>query len=105
MLALAQQYKRVIVWADKNDVAWKLRQQVQGAHAVKSPNGADANDLLQNGQLGTLLVGIRFELAKTDDEKEGLLWDLRDARLGDAGTQSAIAHIARHLGKSVQAHA
>jgi hypothetical protein len=101
MIAMAQQYKRVIVWADTNDIAWQLQETIPGARGVKSPNGQDANDLLQNGLLGGFLARIRYEAATTDDEREGLLWDLCDAGSVDTGTGAAILYIAQQLGKQV----
>jgi DNA primase len=105
MIAWAQQYRRVIVWADKNNIAWELKQQLPGAYAVRSPNGQDANDLLRTGKLGAHLAGVRFKAATTDNEREGLLWDLCDAvwlSSGvDIGTVESIEYIANLLGKKV----
>ena len=48
---MAKGYKHKIVWADKKDVADAAALQI-GAASMGSPNGMDANDLLQAGQLG-----------------------------------------------------
>ena len=48
---LAKAYKHKIVWADKKEIANAAALQI-GAASMGSPNGMDANDLLQAGQLG-----------------------------------------------------
>ena len=49
------QYKSVIVWADKPNIARKLQAQLPVATAMQSPQGMDANDLLLAGVLAPLL--------------------------------------------------
>jgi hypothetical protein len=54
---LAAKYKHRIVWADKKDIADKAAAQI-GAASMASPEGKDANDLLQAGKLGALLTAM-----------------------------------------------
>ena len=59
--ALAANYERVIIWADKATVARAVGERLPTAMLRMSPNGFDANDLLQRGSLGDLLdaLGVR----------------------------------------------
>lgn len=54
-LAFLNEYERRIVWADRPQVAQKLRQQMPDAIALQSPEGKDANDLLREGVLGEVM--------------------------------------------------
>lgn len=78
-VAFAERYGRVIVWMDKEELAKKLMSQIPGAYGFSSPGGKDANDLLQAGTLGGQLVALRWQAARTDDERRRLVWDLWDA--------------------------
>jgi hypothetical protein len=96
-VAFAERYGRVIIWMDKPDVAKALRGQVADAHACYSPEGKDANDLLQAGILGAFLVEQRWLSTRTSDERLRLLYDLWDAAyLGeglDGSTATAYAKL------------
>lgn len=96
MIVMARKYQQVIVWADRNDIAWHLKEAIPGAHGAKSPDNRDANGLLQASELGAHLAGIRFEAARTDHEREGVLWGLYDAAQlppgVDAGTRGNTVH-------------
>lgn len=53
---LAQRYDRVLVWADKPNIAAELTTLMNGrAKAIQSPKGKDANDLLKLGMLSTFI--------------------------------------------------
>lgn len=69
---LAQRYGRVIVWMDKPDIAKKLMQQVPGSYGLSSPEGQDANDLLQSGKLHDMLFSLRWSACRTEEEREAL---------------------------------
>lgn len=59
---LAGRYGQVFVWADREEVVRRQLDAIPGAIGIKSPNGMDANDLLQAGQLGKFL-----EIRRTGD--------------------------------------
>ena len=105
LIAYANDFRHVIAWADSEGVAANLRSQIPAASAMKSPRGLDANDLLQQGNLGALIGLKRLELATTSTEKERLLWDLWDAAQLradglDTGTAQVVGKIANELGLS-----
>lgn len=54
-LNLARKYRRVIVWADKGDIA-RDAARAMGAMGLKSPEGHDANDLLIAGVLAEFMA-------------------------------------------------
>lgn len=57
MQELAKGYQYVVIWADKADRALEALAVVDStAIPLQSPNGRDANDLLQTGQLGDFVV-------------------------------------------------
>lgn len=61
---LARNYKRLIVWVDKGEVAREIQDLLDGSFTLlQSPYGLDANDLLRQGVLGEFLrrigVGLR----------------------------------------------
>lgn len=66
VVALAQQYQRRIVWADKGEIADTAAAAI-GADSVPSfkteqhPKGLDANDLLRDGKLGEFLTRLGIE--------------------------------------------
>ena len=72
-VAYAQRYRRVLVWADKAEVAQRLMGALPGAYGVRSPGGQDANDLLRAGLLGGFLATVRADAARDARELEGLL--------------------------------
>lgn len=95
-VAFAERYGRIIVWMDKEHVAKEVREQVPNAFAFSSPGGKDANDLLQGGTLGSEMVKLRWEAARTEDEKHRLFWDLWDAA-NELGLESSTAAAYRKL--------
>lgn len=105
-VAFAQRYRRVLIWADKGEVAQRLMAALPGSYGVRSPGGQDANDLLRAGLLGGFLSTVRADAARDARELEGLLWDLYDAagQLAgiDTGTAAICSELGRKLGKQVQ---
>lgn len=106
MVAVAKRYRHVIIWMDRAEVARNLQMAIPAASSITSPGGKDANDLLRDGLLGAVLSMARLRACRNDHEREGLLWDLRDAAhrwLGvDKGTVQVIQKIAGELGKTIQ---
>ena len=104
--AYAQRYRRVLVWADKAEVAQRLMGALPGAYGVRSPGGQDANDMLKAGLLGGFLATVRADAARDAKELEGLLWDLWDASLLlagiDSSTAAVVGELARRLGKAAR---
>ena len=105
-VAFAGRYGRVLVWADRAEVAQGLMQTLPGAYGVRSPGGQDANDLLRAGKLGGLLALARADAAGGVGELERLLWALRDAADTVAGVDTSTAQVtmslAAKLGKGVE---
>lgn len=103
MVQHAAKYRTVILWADKPEVAKSAMRALQGAYAISSPGGQDANDLLKAGLLGGILSTARLRACTSDEDRERLLWDLRDGARGvqgvDAGTASVLKRLADELGK------
>lgn len=58
-VAYAGQFHRVIVWADRADVARRMQTALPGAYPIRSPEGLDANDLLQAGILADFLTALQ----------------------------------------------
>lgn len=102
----AEQYGRVLCWADKGEVAQRLMQALPGAYGVRSPGGKDANDLLREGLLGGFLAAVRADAAQSVEELEGLLWALWDAadiiQGIDTGSARVCLSLAERLGKKVE---
>jgi len=102
----AKRYRRVLLWADKAEVAQRLMGALPGAYGVRSPGGQDANDLLRAGLLGGFLATVRADAARDAHELEGLLWDLWDASLLvngiDTSTAAVIGELAKRLGKQAK---
>lgn len=105
MSKVLAEWRQVIVWADRAEVATSAMQLLPGSHGISSPQGRDANDLLQAGLLGGMISAARAKACKSEHELEGLLWDLWDAadRVQgiDSGTASMVHKLAAQLGKSV----
>lgn len=103
-VAFAARYGRVIIWMDKEELAKKLVAQLPNSFGFSSPNGKDANDLLQAGTLGGQLVALRWQAAKTDEQRQQLIYDLWDgANEGEGletGTAMAYQRICEHTGRS-----
>lgn len=106
MIAFAKRYRNVIMWMDRAEVARNLQLAIPAASSFTSPGGKDANDLLREGLLGAVLAMARYRACRNDHDREGVLWDLRDAahtwRGVDVGTIQAIEKFARDLGKTIQ---
>ena len=105
-VAYAKRYRRVLLWADKAEVAQRLMGALPGSYGVRSPGGQDANDLLRDGLLGGFLATVRADAARDARELEGLLWDLWDASLllmgVDSSTAAVIGELAKRLGKQAR---
>lgn len=73
-ITYAKRYGRVMVWADRADIAEKLQAAIPGAFAVTSEmcGGKDANDLLQAQHLGGYLTAWRFQTCETPAERAAL---------------------------------
>lgn len=103
-IEFAKRYGQVIVWMDKTDLAKQLMGQIPGAFGFGSPNGKDANDLLQSGTLGGQLVALRWQAAKTDEQRSQLIYDLWDsANEGEgleSGTAAAYRKLCEHVGRA-----
>lgn len=84
VIELAKQYRHVIVWADKGSIAERAAIEI-GCASMQSPNGLDANDLLQRGFLPAL---VRRML-----EKQGFVTPDRDMSLG--GVFDYVGHTLR----------
>lgn len=81
---LAGRYGRVIVWADKPEVALMAQQALAGADmALKSPGGFDANDLLQQDLLRDFIVEVTGRLP--DSRFDDVLVERSFQRLRAAG--------------------
>lgn len=92
-ITFAERYGRVIIWMDKEELAKQTMQQIPGAFGFGSPQGKDANDLLQGDKLGGQLVSLRWQAARSEDEKHRLFWDLWDgANLSGLDKSTAAAY-------------
>lgn len=102
-IAVAKRYGRVIIWMDREELARELMGQVGNAHACYSPDGKDANDLLQMGILGKFLVEQRWLSTRSDHEQWQLIFDLWDAANEGAGleggTAAAYAKLCDRMGR------
>lgn len=58
LATIAGRYPRVIIWADEGGRALAASKAIPAAVAMQSPDGLDANDLLQAGELRTFLVTV-----------------------------------------------
>lgn len=97
MIEVADQYRRVIVWMDKEARAKKTSALIEGAWAIQSPNDQDANDLLQQGILSPFLALARTRAAANDYERQALLWDLCDRAALPAGVDTGTAQVINRL--------
>lgn len=93
MVDYALRFKHVIAWADRPGVAKNLMAALPGAYGVASPDGQDANDLLQAGHLGGYLTAWRFQMCKTQAERLVLYYDLWDATNTDAGLDAGTLQV------------
>lgn len=104
-VAAAEQYGRVLAWADRAEVARELAAVLPNAHPIRSPGGKDANDLLREGLLGGFLAMVRADAAKSRGELEALLWALWDTahslRGLDTGSAQVCKSLSTKLGKRV----
>ena len=62
LIAIAGQYPRVLIWADEAGKALAASKALPHAVPLKSPNGLDANDLLQAGKLAPFLATVLARL-------------------------------------------
>ena len=65
LAAIAGQYPRVLIWADEAGKALAASKALPHAVPLKSPNGLDANDLLQAGKLAPFLATVLARLGWT----------------------------------------
>lgn len=100
MIDHARQYGRVLTWLDKGERAKEVMAKLPGAYGLQSPRGRDANDLLQHGLLAAFLAEVRYRVAQSNQEKEGLYWVLRDyvQDKSDPALTQVIDQIAASLG-------
>lgn len=98
-IAYAQRYRRVMMWADREEIAEQLQAAIPNAFAVTSEmcGGKDANDLLQVGHLGGYLSAWRFQMCQDAADRAALYADLQRAvnpRNGlDAGSLAVMVAI------------
>ena len=80
-ITYAQRYRRVMMWADREEIAEQLQAAIPNAFAVTSEmcGGKDANDLLQVGHLGGYLSAWRFQMCETPADRAALYADLQRA--------------------------
>lgn len=90
-VSVTQRYGRVIIWMDRPELSKSLMGQLPNAHATFSPEGKDANDLLQRGTLGSFLVRQRWNSTQTEDEQWQLIFDLWDAANEGVGLDANTA--------------
>lgn len=101
------QYAHHLTWLDRRELVQARMIFLPGAYGIQSPDGMDANDLLQRGQLSAFLTESRFRMLKQKEAftaLEGLLWDLWDnAQMNtiDVDTWEAMNRIAASLGKTL----
>lgn len=106
MARAISKYRTVISWLDQTPYVKGAMGLLPEAFGVTSPDGQDANDLLQAGQLGGFLSASRRRAARNNYEREALLWDLWDAgnmlQGVDGGTADIMQRLATQLGKRIQ---
>ena len=108
MIKRLKQWRVVLTWADRPEVAEQLAGALPGAFAITSERaGGDANDLLKAGKLGEAVSYFRFAAASQAQDAqralEMLLWDLysgADTLQGlDSGSAKVYRLLAGKLGK------
>lgn len=100
-VAFISEYRQVIVWMDRAEIARQLMAVLPRSVALNSPDGKDANDMLQAGLLGGVIATMRRRGANTWEMKQALVWDYADARdsgFGDAGAEQVAREVAEELG-------
>ena len=65
MVEAAKQYCHVIAWLDRTEMVNNKLAQIPGAYGIRSPDGRDANDLLQADLLAGFLVAVQKKVAQT----------------------------------------
>lgn len=102
MVTRASEYRHVIAWLDRAEVARERIEEIPGAYGVRSPDGQDANDLLQSEMLGGFLSAVRVKMAGGEAERQALLWSLWDGCNTDGhidtGTIQVMQKLADELG-------
>ncbi len=98
-------YGVLIAWLDKPEQAIRIASKLPGALARKSVGGKDANDCLQDGNLGGMIAAARLGLCTNDADRLGLLWDLYGGGMVapglDSGTATFVKRLAADLGQAV----
>lgn len=100
-LTYINQYRQVIVWMDRPEIARQIMAVLRNAVALNSPDGKDANDMLKAGHLGGLIATMRRRGARTRELQEALVWDYWDARwygYGDPGADQVARQVAGEIG-------
>lgn len=101
------QYAHVVKWLDRRELVQARMKILPNAYGIQSPDGLDANDILQRGQLSAFLARSRFIMLSEKEDftaLEGLLWDLWDnAQMNTTGsdTWEVMTEIAARLGKTL----
>ena len=96
MIDLAGQYRHIILWADRQEITKDKMNTLPGAFGLGSPNGKDANDLLQAGHLGGFLAAMRVKGCAGLDDRINLARQMVPAKL-DAGAVKVLGQIDGYL--------
>lgn len=95
------QYRQVIVWMDRPEIARQLMAVLPRAVALSSPDNRDANDMLKAGMLGGLIATMRKRGARTRSALEAMVWDYWDAQqhvVGDEHADAVARQVAEEIG-------
>lgn len=65
MIAAVKQYRHIIAWLDRAEMANNKIAKIPGAFGIRSPDGYDANDLLQANLLAGFLAAVRIKVDQT----------------------------------------
>lgn len=101
-ITYAGRYGAVLLWTDKAEIARMLADKLPNVHAVSSPAGQDANDLLRCGQLGAFLTAWRTNITQDAEQRTALYWNLWDGihnHGADGITAAAVNRLGTGLGQ------
>jgi len=93
MIDYANRYGAVILWLDQTRYVAAKAGELNAAWGLASPDGADANDLLQAGDLGGVLSALRLRAARSRVAQEKLLWDLCQRAAQWSGVERGTAEV------------
>lgn len=65
MIAAIKHYRHIIVWLDRMEMVNHKLVQLPGAYGIRSPDGYDANDLLQANLLAGFLAAMQVKVDQT----------------------------------------